>query len=211
MANLAVLISAGILALASLFGVSMVSFVHQQTADLIKDNERQALLRQLYALVPAERFDNDLVHDRIRIDAATLLGADRIAVYRARKQQQDVALVLAPVAPDGYSGAIRLLVAVNRDGSLAGVRVVSHRETPGLGDGIETRKSDWILAFTGKMLGKPPLERWKVKKDGGNFDQFSGATITPRAIVKAVKNSLLFVAEHAEELYQRPAETDTPP
>ncbi len=110
------------------------------------------------------------------------------------------AVILPAIAPQGYTEAINLLVAINGDGSLAGVRVTAHKETPGLGDGIETRKSDWIYQFDGKSLFNPEPESWLVKKDGGEFDQMTGATITPRAIVKAVKNTLEFYNLNAEAL-----------
>jgi electron transport complex protein RnfG len=112
-----------------------------------------------------------------------------------------VALVIAAVAPDGYSGSIRLLVGINRDGSLAGVRTLAHRETPGLGDRIEAQRDDWILGFAGKSLDRPALQAWRVKRDGGVFDQFTGATITPRAVVRAVKNSLIYYRDNREALF----------
>ena len=106
-------------------------------------------------------------------------------------------------APEGYSGAIKLLIAVNTDGKLGGVRVVSHRETPGLGDKIEEEKNDWILQFAGKSLVDPATKNWKVKRDGGAFDQFTGATITPRTVIKAIKNTLLYYSEHGESLFKK--------
>ncbi|MFW6258054.1 MAG: RnfABCDGE type electron transport complex subunit G, partial [Halochromatium sp.] len=126
---------------------------------------------------------------------------------RVRDGEEPVALILEPIVPDGYAGPIKLLVSVLRDGTLGGVRVIEHHETPGLGDKIEERKDDWIVEqFEGRSLGEPPLEQWKVKRDGGVFDQFTGATITPRSVVNAVKGTLLFVQRHGETLYARPAE-----
>jgi len=124
-----------------------------------------------------------------------------VTVYRARKHGQPVALFATPVAPDGYSGPIQLLIGVRADGALAGVRVLSHKETPGLGDGIDEKRSPWILAFTGKSLSDPGPDGWKVKKDGGAFDQFTGATITPRAVVKATHKFLEYVQTHREQLF----------
>ena len=122
-----------------------------------------------------------------------------------------IALVMATTAPDGYSGSIRLLVGINIDGSLSGVRVVAHRETPGLGDAIDEDRSDWIRIFDGKSLQDPPEERWAVRKDGGAFDQLTGATVTPRAVVKAVRQALLYYREHQQALFsvaeQDPAAT----
>ena len=131
-------------------------------------------------------------------------------MYRARLRGEAVAVVLAPVAPGGYSGSIHLLVGIAPDGTLLGVRVTEHRETPGLGDAIEARKSDWIRRFTGRSLGDPPFERWRVRKDGGDFDQFTGATVTPRAVVGAVANVLVYFDRHRAELLAQPA-TIVPP
>ena len=113
------------------------------------------------------------------------------------------AAVLTAVAPEGYGGGIRLLVAINYDGTLAGVRVLSHHETPGLGDKIEAERSDWILQFEGLSLENPAPRNWRVKKDGGRFDQFTGATITPRAVVAAVYDALVYFEAHREALFER--------
>jgi electron transport complex protein RnfG len=111
-----------------------------------------------------------------------------------------VAVILPVTAPDGYSGTIELIVGVNRDGTVAGVRALQHRETPGLGDKVDVKKSDWVLDFNGHSLGQPPEEQWTVKKDGGVFDTFTGATITPRAVTAAVKRGLLYFDAHRESL-----------
>ena len=205
-----VLVSALFLFLFAVFGSGLVSYTHENTAERIHDNERSALLKSLNELVPAERYDNDIFHDILYVRHKDLLGTDKpVPVYRARKSGWPVAAVLAPVAPDGYNGNIRLLVAINLDGTLAGVRVVQHRETPGLGDGIETSNSDWILGFTGKSLENPGKDGWKVKRDGGEFDQFTGATITPRAVVRAVHNALLYYRIHGHELFEEHPEKAT--
>ena len=122
--------------------------------------------------------------------------------YRARLQGEPVAVIFNSVAPDGYNGKIHLLVGVNIDASLAGVRVVKHAETPGLGDAIEIRKSPWIRGFDGKSLNNPDQAGWRVKRDGGEFDQLTGATITPRAIVAAVRNTLLYYQQNADMIFQ---------
>ena len=199
------LVSAMLLALFAVVGTGLVAFTYQSTAERIAHNEREALLSSLHTLVPATRLDNDPITDRIEV-RDPLLGTDEpVSVFRGRKDGKPVALMLAPVAPDGYGGDIKLLVAINHDGTLAGVRVVSHHETPGLGDRIEAERSDWILHFAGRSLANPKPERWKVKKDGGVFDQFTGATITPRAVVKAVYNTLRYVQAHQQALYTDPA------
>ena len=184
-------------------GTAFVSFTQQQTQDRIAENERKILLRNLYALLPADKLDNDIAQDVIEVTASPLLGTKTTTpVYRARLAGEPVAVIFNSVAPDGYSGNIHLLVGVFAEGSLAGVRVVKHAETPGLGDAIEIRKSDWILGFDGRSLTDPEPEMWKVKRDGGAFDQLTGATITPRAIVKAVKNTLEYYQLNRESLYQ---------
>lgn len=192
----------------AVIGTALVALTHSLTADIIVANERQALLDYLNALVPAERYDNAVTEDSIQILAPDALGTDEpVTVYRAYNGAQPVALFATPVAPDGYSGAIKLLIGVYADGDLAGVRVLAHRETPGLGDAIEASRSDWILGFAGKALGNPPRDAWRVKKDGGAFDQFSGATITPRAVVAAVRRFLEYFAQNKARLFlARPAE-----
>ena len=199
-----ILISATFLFLFAVIGSGLVAFTFDSTAERIADNQRKALLKSLNELVPSNRYDNDIFADTLYADSSELLGTDQpVPVYRARKNGWPVAAVLAVVAPDGYNGTIRLLVAVNLDGTLAGVRVVQHRETPGLGDAVEAERSDWIQGFKGKSLTDPAKKDWKVKRDGGTFDQFTGATITPRAVVKAVHKALLYFQLHAHKLFEK--------
>ncbi len=204
-----VIVAAAILALFAIAGSALVAFTQAATRERIAANERETLLNTLYALVPPETVDNDMVLDTLEVRDPEQLGAPVTTVYRGRKQGQPVAAVLTTTVPNGYSGPIRLLVAVRYDGTLGGVRVISHKETPGLGDKVEERRSDWIYDFTGKSLGNPPLEQWKVKRDGGVFDQFTGATITPRSVVNAVRKTLLYVRDHRDALYDRQRATDT--
>jgi len=197
--------SAAALGLVALIGTALLAGVNRLTQDRIAEQERRAVLEQLEQLIPAERYDNVFHDDLIFLsgDKSFSDGQD-ITVYRARRQGQAVAAVFRMTAPDGYNGAIRLMVGINADGSLAGVRVTSHKETPGLGDALETAKSDWILGFTGRSLTDPEPQNWAVKRDGGVFDQFSGATITPRAVVKAVRMALEYFAENRDMLFSRP-------
>lgn len=197
-----ILVTALLLFLFAAIGTGLVAFTFDNTHERIAANEREALLRNLHVLVPPERHDNDIFTDTIEVTDPDLLGTPRpVTVYRARKDGRPVAAILAPVAPDGYSGEIRLLVAIAADGRLAGVRVAGHRETPGLGDAIEAARSDWILGFEGRSLGDPDEKGWAVKKDGGVFDQFTGATITPRAVVKAVKKALVYFDRNRQTLF----------
>ena len=197
-----ILLSGAVLGAFAIGGVTLVAVTHGAVDSRIADNQRQAMHDKLNLILPAARITNDPLQDSLRVSASDLLGADSTPVYRARRDATPVAVVLEPVVPDGYAGPIKLLVSVLRDGTLGGVRVVSHHETPGLGDKIEEAKSDWVLDFTGKSLTNPPLERWAVKRDGGEFDQFTGATITPRSIVNAVRDTLIYVQQQGEALYQ---------
>ena len=209
MARNPVIIASFILGAFAVAGTTLVTLTYDFTKARIAFNERQTLLKSLNALIPKETVDNDMVTDTLIVSHPELLGSKKTTVYRGRMMNQPVATVLTPIVPDGYSGPIKLLVAVRYDGTLGGVRVISHKETPGLGDKIEESRSDWILGFKGKSLNNPPEERWKVKRDGGIFDQFTGATITPRSIVKAVKNTLLYVKEHQDALYDRNTNTNS--
>jgi len=204
-----IIITTIILLLFAVIGTSMVAYTFEQTRDQIAANERATLLRKLHRLIPADRHDNVLLEDSVTARDEALLGSEEpVMVYRARNDGEPVALVIAAVAPDGYSGSIRLLIGINVDGTLSGVRVVTHRETPGLGDAIDENRSDWIHIFDGKSLQAPAPDRWAVKKDGGDFDQLTGATITPRAVVKAARNALLYYQDHQEALFA-PVETAT--
>lgn len=192
-----------LLLLFAVVGTGMVAMTFEGTKDKIAKNEREALLRNLHAIINPQRHNNDLIQDTIEVIEPAWLGSDEpLAIYRARLDNVPVAAVFTSIAPDGYNGSIKLLIGVNVGGIVEGVRVLSHRETPGLGDAIETQRSDWITKFSGTSLGNPALRRWAVKKDGGEFDQFTGATITPRAVVKAVKRALLYFQDHQDELFK---------
>jgi len=202
-----VVIAAVLLGMFAVVGTTLVSFTYENTKERILDNEHKALLKKLHKIIPADQIDNDIVNDTTRVSSPELLGATQTIIYRGRKLNQPVAAVFSIVAPEGYSGSINMLVAVKSNGTLGGVRIVSHRETPGLGDKIEERKSDWILGFQGKSLNNPDKSRWKVKRDGGNFDQFTGATITPRAVVDAVKRTLIYFQDNKEAVFKQETET----
>lgn len=193
----------GLLFLFTAVGVAVVAFSYDITKSQIADNQKKTLLKQLNSLISTDLYDNDLLADKIEITDKENLGTTSpVTFYRARKQNQPQAILFMPVAPDGYGGSIQLLVGITIEGTLLGVRVLSHQETPGLGDLIEEKRSPWIYSFNGFSLEYPPLEKWNVKKDGGIFDQFTGATITPRAIVKAVKKSLLYFQSQKDKLFQ---------
>ena len=190
----------------ALAGVLILSLINAATQDRISANERIALLKNVNTLVASGLYDNDPLSDRVTLPADTLNSAVPVTVYRARKNDQPVAAIYVTTSPNGYSGKIRMVIGINADQTLAGVRVVSHKETPGLGDRIDAEKNDWILEFAGKSLQNPEPNGWAVKKDGGQFDQFTGATITPRAVVNMVRSTLLWSQENQTVLYQMPAE-----
>ena len=197
------IISAILLAMFAAAGTFFVSYTFDNTIDRITENKRLALLKAFHVLIPPSAHDNDIFSDVISVQNKALLGSNKsINVYRARKNNKSVAVIINSVAPDGYSGNIELLVAISVNDTLAGVRVVHHKETPGLGDAIEENRSDWITKFKQRSLTNPDKKGWAVKRDGGEFDQFTGATITPRAIVKAVYNTLRYYKENRDSLYE---------
>ena len=163
----------------------------------IAQRQLEDLKVTLQEVVPSQYFDNDLVRDTVTVNNG---GDEPVVAYRARRGGQVQAVCYRVKAPGYGNTAMVIAIGVDRAGTLLGVRVVSHNETPGLGDKIELSKSNWILSFTGRSLNDPQPDKWAVKKDGGVFDQFTGATITPRAVVKAVKKGLAFFAEHRAEL-----------
>jgi len=197
------IISAIVLALFAVIGTFIVSYTYDHTIDQINENNRLALLKAFHVLISPDSHDNDIFNDVIQKQDKNLLGRKTpVNIYRARKNNKPVAVIINSLAPDGYNGHIELLVAINYNGTLAGVRVVYHMETPGLGDAIEESRSDWITKFKQLSLTNPDKKGWAVKRDGGQFDQFTGATITPRAIVKAVYKTLLYYKEHRDSLYE---------
>ncbi|MDH5357737.1 MAG: electron transport complex subunit RsxG [Gammaproteobacteria bacterium] len=191
------------LAIFAIVATSLVALTEAGTHDKIIENERQTLLNAINAVIAHDEYDNAILTDTLTLPKSGQLGTkEATTVYRARLNEQPVAAILTAVAPNGYNGQIKLLIGIFADGSLSGVRVINHKETPGLGDKINEKKSNWILKFKGLSLKNPDQSRWQVKKDGGDFDQFTGATITPRAVVKAVKNALLYFDEHRDDLFK---------
>ena len=180
--------------------VGIVAITQLGTAKRIEAAQREAKVQALAQILPAGSYDNHLL-DNIRDVNDPLLGnKGPTAAYLATRNGEPSAVILQATAPDGYSGSISRLIGILADGRLAGVRVISHKETPGLGDKIELAKSSWINSFVGTSLQSPDESGWAVKKDGGQFDQFAGATITPRAVVKAVHKALQYFDEHRAEL-----------
>ncbi|MDF1832676.1 MAG: electron transport complex subunit RsxG [Porticoccaceae bacterium] len=187
-----------VLGLFALITSLLLAGTHLATKDKIADSQRRAAQKALLEIIPEERHDNDILTDTLSIPQHywSTLGLEKGGeLHLARKNGKVIALIVPTVAPDGYSGAIEMIVGINLDGKIAGVRILNHNETPGLGDKVDLKKSPWVLSFDGRSIGSPPAERWKVKKDKGDFDQFTGATITPRAIVAQVARTLLYLSE----------------
>lgn len=179
----------------------IVGGVHHLTKDEIAVQAERQLLKTLNDVIDPKHYNNSIYQSCILIEDNALGGNKAQSIYLATQDNTPVAAALTITAPDGYNGNINLLVAVNINGEVSGVRTLSHQETPGLGDKIETRKSDWIYSFTGKKRTKENDTRWAVSKDGGVFDQFTGATITPRAVVKAVTKAVDYFNQHQSELF----------
>jgi electron transport complex protein RnfG len=190
-----------VLGLFAIVTVGLVAVLQQATAGRIANAEREAQVRALSEILPQGSYDNHLLDNSIQLHDPLLGSKSPQTAYIALKDGKPSAVILRATAPDGYSGAIHLLIGIQADGRLAGVRVLGHKETPGLGDKIELAKSVWIRSFEGKSLSNPGEDGWAVKKDRGEFDQFAGATITPRAVVKAVHKALQYFDANQKQLF----------
>lgn len=177
-----------------------IALTQGMTRDLIAEQVARAEAQALFEIIPEREHTNNMLKDTITLPDPVTFPGDQPKAWIARQDNNPIGLIMPVVASDGYSGDIRLLVGLDLEGNVLGVRITSHRETPGLGDRIETKKSDWVFSFDGKSLGQPAVENWTVKKDGGNFDQFTGATITPRAVVTTVRNALAYYEKHRAEI-----------
>lgn len=192
-----------LLGVIALLGTALLAGVNDLTHERIMAQEKLRMLQQLNEIVPMVSYNNDLLEDVIKIEDPDFFRHPApVTVYRARLDNQPVSVMMIVTAPDGYNGDIRLVIGINAAGTILGVRVISHRETPGLGDPIETEKSDWIYSFDHKSLRNPPSSSWAVKRDGGQFDQFTGATISPRAVVRAVRTTLLYFQANKQALFE---------
>jgi len=197
-------LSGSVLAVFAAITSVAIGWTYLATKDQIDMEVRRAEARQLLEIFPPETHDNDIVDDGFELIADTPLLGIREARqgYRVRRDDRVIGVILPATARDGYSGDIRALVGVRDDGTVAGVRVVAHRETPGLGDKVDLRKSDWILGFDNRSLSQPDLSGWNVEKDGGVFDQFTGATVTPKALILATRRALEYARLNAEMLFE---------
>ncbi|HEX5127221.1 MAG TPA: electron transport complex subunit RsxG [Rhodocyclaceae bacterium] len=200
--------TAAMMVIFTLAFTAMMAGIYMTTKPDIDKSAEEEKLRLINDVLPPDSYDNKLLQDTLKLGPTPELGLDAGGtVYRARKNGQPAAIVMEAVAPDGYSGRIDLIIAIKVDGTVSGVRVTQHRETPGLGDYIDPKKDKnkshpWITQFDGRSLATLPLERWKVKKDGGDFDYMTGATISPRAVVNAVAKAVNYANVNENKLFK---------
>lgn len=186
----------------TVIGTAILAFTFSITFERIAQSEETAKLKLINQVAAQTLYDNDLVKDTITVPANVQLGTEQDTIaYRGRLKGQPSIIVLEAIAPDGYSGKIGMIVAISYDGTINGVRVVTHKETPGLGDYIDIAKNKWISLFAGASHQRYQEDEWKVKKDGGQIDYMAGATITPRAVAKAVHNALHYFEDNRAQLF----------
>ncbi|TEW47686.1 electron transport complex subunit RsxG [Psychromonas sp. RZ5] len=194
--------NAMLLGLFAVICTGAIAVINLVTKPLILKQEQIALQNNINELITIDRYDNNIIDTCFLVVDENLLGNNTPKqVYVATKNDQPVAALIQTSTLKGYSGEIKLLVGIDSHGEITGVRVNSHTETPGLGDKIQTNKSDWILSFDGKTYQAEQDKIWDVKKDGGNFDAFTGATITPRAVIHSVKDALIYFQKNKQQLF----------
>lgn len=198
------------LVLFTLVGTALVAITADLAQERIAANQAQQAIKTLLPLLPEGGYNNQPHLDTIEISAPDFFGTDRPqTIYRVRLNENPVAAILTVTAPDGYIAPIQLLVAIDAGGRIMGVRALQHQETPGLGDKIEVSKHDWIRGFSGRDLNDPVRSAWAVRADAGQFDQITGATITSRTVVSAVRDALIYFAEHKQAIFSAPAQAAT--
>jgi electron transport complex protein RnfG len=195
------------LVLFALAAAFLLSNIQQSTRQRIADNELAERLKGLQALLPAAGYDNEPHKDFIFVNNADLLGSDKaLPVYRVRRGERPIAAIVTAIAPNGFSGKIRILASIDVQGEIIGVRAISHTETPGLGDRIEAKKSDWIKGFTGLATGDPMTSEWVLDRDGGSFDHLTSATVSSRAVLNAARNAVIYFNANSAEIFSAPSE-----
>ncbi|ELB2802114.1 electron transport complex subunit RsxG [Vibrio alginolyticus] len=182
----------------------LVALTQYLTKDQIKVQEQKQLLSVLNQVIPENMHDNALTQACTMVTSPDLGTLRAMPAYLATKNGEPTAIAIESIAPDGYNGEIKVITGIDNQGNILGTRVLNHQETPGLGDKIDLRVTDWILSFTGKQVTESNWNSWKVRKDGGDFDQFTGATITPRAVVKVVRNTVNYVNQSREDILNQP-------
>lgn len=195
-------VTMAIMVMFTVIGTAFLAYTFDTTKAPIAKSEAEAKMKLFEQVLPGNEYDNDLLADAMVIPRGGELGnREDTQAYIARLAGKPTALIFEATAPDGYSGDIKLLLAVRVDGSVAGVRVIAHKETPGLGDYIDIAHGDWIKSFDNLSFTVRPKESWKVKKDGGQFDYMAGATITPRAVIRAVHKAVAYVEANRQTLF----------
>ena len=189
---------------------TLVAATYQLTRDRIVANEKALLEQSLQPALAGTAYEGNVSESRLVIQPPhDLPGNDAALIYRVYAQDKPVAALFAVTARDGFSGLIRILVGVTFDGTITGARILQHRETPGLGDKIESAKSDWIFQFDGRSMGNPEATGWAIRNDGGDFDQLTGASVTPRAVVGAIRDTLLYFDAHRDEIFAAESSEDS--
>ena len=198
----AILKSGATLAIIATICTALVAATYTQTADRIAANEKTLLEQSLQPALANTFYDSSVSESRLVLDPPHgLPGTEAAIIYRVYSGDEPVAALFVVTARDGFAGPIRILLGVNIDGIVTGVRILQHRETPGFGDKIDARKSDWVHQFASRSLQDPPVARWKIQSDGGEFDQLTGASVTPRAVIKAIHETLLYFEAHRDNIF----------
>ena len=205
----AVLKSGVTLAVIAAVCAALVATTYSLTSERIAANEKAWLEKSLEPALAGLTFEGSVSGSMLVVRTPhDLPGPDDVIIYRVYADDLPVAALFAVTARDGYAGAIRVLIGIEYDGTVTGIRILEHRETPGLGDKIVASRSDWVFQFDGRSLGDPRLEQWSIKRDGGEFDQLTGASVTPRAVIKVTKETLIYFAAHRDEIFSAPATED---
>ncbi|HBV77493.1 MULTISPECIES: electron transport complex subunit RsxG [Vibrio] len=194
----------GILAAFAVASTALVAITNWVTHDTITEQQQLDLQKTLNQVIPKSMHDNQLYASCMLLPSQTTVTKERMPAYLATKEGKPTAIAIETYAPDGYNGAIKIIVGLDMNGVITSTRVLAHNETPGLGDKIETRKGKWIFSFDQRTVTDDNQSEWAVRKDGGQFDQFTGATITPRAVVKAVKNTVLYFKQNKDRILSQP-------
>lgn len=194
----------GILAVFAIASTSLVAMTNWITHDTIVEQQQKQLQATLNQVIPPSMHDNQLYSSCMLLPSQTTVTTKPMPAYLATKSGKPTAIAIETYAPDGYNGAIKIIVGLDMQGVITSTRVLEHNETPGLGDKVETRKTDWIFNFDHKTIDKDNESSWAVRKDGGQFDQFTGATITPRAVVKAVKKTVMYFKQNKQSIINQP-------
>ena len=207
MSNSTSILKSGItLAVIAAICTALVATTWHLTVDRIAANDKALLEQSLQPALSDIFYDSGVSESRLVLSPPhDLPGSEAAIIYRVYAGSEPVAALFAVTARDGFSGPIRILLGVNYDGVVTGIRILQHKETPGLGDKIDSSRSDWVHQFAGRSLANPVVAQWSIKSDGGQFDQLTGASVTPRAVIKAMRDTLLYFDTHRDEIFAAPA------